>query len=260
MPPIGAITTSKRENQLKQLRKRLTYANVMSSIAVFLVLGGGAAFAANQLGKNSVGTKQLKKNAVTAVKIKNNAVTSPKIAGGAVTNAKIGEGAVTGGKLAAGSVDTGKLAEGAVNAGKLGSSAVGTEKLAAGAVTAGKLADGSVTPDKLSTSYLQASTAGLPIAGASVSSSGGLRKWFNRFGGQPTVEKLSTGAYKLTFPGLEGQAYLGNSVGLVSLNDPSPGEIVRGSSAGNPRIATYDSTGAAADRGFDYVLFVPGTD
>jgi hypothetical protein len=55
---------------LKQLRKRLTYANVMSSIAVFIVLGG-AAFAAVQLPKNSVGTKQLKKNAVNSAKVKN---------------------------------------------------------------------------------------------------------------------------------------------------------------------------------------------
>ncbi len=50
---------------MKQIRKRLTYANVMSSIAVFLVLGGATAFAAGKLGKNRVGTKQLKNNAVT---------------------------------------------------------------------------------------------------------------------------------------------------------------------------------------------------
>jgi len=74
---------------LKQLRTRLTYANVMSSIAVFLVLGGATAFAANQLGKNSVGSKQLKKNAVTAAKIKKNAVTTAKIRNRAVTGAKI---------------------------------------------------------------------------------------------------------------------------------------------------------------------------
>jgi len=76
---------------LKQLRKRLTYANVMSSIAVFLVLGG-TAFAATQLGKNSVGTKQLKKNAVTAAKIKKNAITTAKIKKDAVTGAKVNEG------------------------------------------------------------------------------------------------------------------------------------------------------------------------
>lgn len=74
---------------MQQIKKRLTYANVMSSLAVFLVLGGGAALAANQLGKNSVGTKQLRKNAVTAAKIKKNAVRTAKIRNRAVTGAKI---------------------------------------------------------------------------------------------------------------------------------------------------------------------------
>jgi hypothetical protein len=64
---------------MKSVRKRLTYANVMSSIAVFLVVAGGSALAANQLGKNTVGTKQLKSNAVTTAKIKNGAVTGSKI-------------------------------------------------------------------------------------------------------------------------------------------------------------------------------------
>jgi hypothetical protein len=63
---------------VKQLKKRLTYANVMSSIAVFLVLGGATAIAAG-LAKNSVGTKQLKNNAVTTAKIKNDAVTGAKV-------------------------------------------------------------------------------------------------------------------------------------------------------------------------------------
>jgi hypothetical protein len=59
---------------LNQIRKRLTYANVMSSIAVFLVLGG-AAFAAVKLPKNSVGTKQLKNNAVISSKVKDGSLT-----------------------------------------------------------------------------------------------------------------------------------------------------------------------------------------
>jgi hypothetical protein len=84
---------------MKQARKRLTYANVMSSLAVFLVLGGGAAFAASKLAKNSVGSTQLKRNAVTAAKLKRNAVTEAKIANSAVTGAKIRAGAVTGAKI-----------------------------------------------------------------------------------------------------------------------------------------------------------------
>ena len=54
---------------MKQLRKRLTYANVMSTIAVFLLLGGATALAATKLAKNSVGTKQLKNEAVTPPKL-----------------------------------------------------------------------------------------------------------------------------------------------------------------------------------------------
>jgi hypothetical protein len=67
---------------MKSARKRLTYANVMSSIAVFLVVAGGTAFAASQLGKESVGTKQLKKEAVSLAKINAAAKSSLKGATG----------------------------------------------------------------------------------------------------------------------------------------------------------------------------------
>jgi hypothetical protein len=58
-----------------RIRARLTYANVMSSIAVFLVLGGSA-YAATQLPKNSVGSKQIKSNAVTSSKVRNGSLLS----------------------------------------------------------------------------------------------------------------------------------------------------------------------------------------
>lgn len=86
-----------------RLKRRLTYANVMSSIAVFLVLGGATALAASQLGKNSVGGAQLKRNAVTAAKIKKNAVTSTKIKKDAITGSKIKDGSIGGADINAGS-------------------------------------------------------------------------------------------------------------------------------------------------------------
>lgn len=95
-----------REHHLKQIRKRLTYANVMSSIAVFLVIGGASAFAAGQLGKNSVGSKQLKKNAVTAAKIKKNAVTGAKIQAAAVTGAEVKDGSLAGADINVGTLGT----------------------------------------------------------------------------------------------------------------------------------------------------------
>ena len=50
------------------LRNKLTYANVMATVAVFIALGG-VSYAAIKLPKNSVGAKQLKKGAVTPVKL-----------------------------------------------------------------------------------------------------------------------------------------------------------------------------------------------
>jgi hypothetical protein len=84
---------------MRLMPKRLSYANVMSSLAVFLVLGGATAFAAQHLGKNSVGKTQLKSNAVTTAKIKKNAVTTAKIKSNAITTAKIKNDAVTGDKV-----------------------------------------------------------------------------------------------------------------------------------------------------------------
>lgn len=71
---------------MKRLRRHLTYANVMASIAVFLVLGGGAAYAAKKIGSN-----EIKANAITTAKIKKNAVTTAKIKKDAVTGAKVKE-------------------------------------------------------------------------------------------------------------------------------------------------------------------------
>jgi hypothetical protein len=67
---------------MQRIRGILTYANVISTVCLFLLLGGGAAFAATQLPKNSVGAKQLKKEAVTLAKIAKSAQTSLKGATG----------------------------------------------------------------------------------------------------------------------------------------------------------------------------------
>jgi hypothetical protein len=77
---------------MRRLRAQLTYANVMSSIAVFVVLGGGA-YAATTLPKNSVGSKQIKAKAVTSSKIASNSVTSAKVKDGSLlaTDFKAGQ-------------------------------------------------------------------------------------------------------------------------------------------------------------------------
>jgi hypothetical protein len=128
----------------KTLRGHLTYANVISTLCLFLVLGGGAAFAATQLPKNSVGPKQLKKNSVAAAKIKNGAVNANKLAANAVSASKLADGAVGTGKLADNAVTTGKLGDAAVSTGKLANEVVTTGKIANDAVTGAKVNEGSL--------------------------------------------------------------------------------------------------------------------
>jgi hypothetical protein len=66
---------------MSQLRERLTYANVMATVAVFIALGG-ASYAAIKVPKNSVGAKQIKKNAVKASEIANSSVGTEEVANG----------------------------------------------------------------------------------------------------------------------------------------------------------------------------------
>src|SRR3978361_1178537 len=98
------------------LIRKLTYANVMATIAVFVALGG-ASYAATQIPTNSVGTNQLKNGAVSTAKLQGTSVTTNKIAKEAVTGAKV--------KLSTlGAVPTAKLAENASALGGLNSAQV----------------------------------------------------------------------------------------------------------------------------------------
>jgi len=143
---------------LTAVRQRLTYSNVIATMALFIALGGVAVAAG--LPKNSVGPKQLKRGAVTTPKIRKKAVTSAKLATGAVTIGKlgpnsvgpsnIGNGAITSAKLGPSSVLASAIKNGVVTTNKLSSEAVTTPKLANEAVTTAKLGKGSVTAAKLS--------------------------------------------------------------------------------------------------------------
>jgi hypothetical protein len=101
---------------IKRLRSKLTYANVMATLAVFAVLTG-------------VGYAVARSGKVTTRQIKN----------GAVTSKKIHKDAVNANKIKSGSVGRSELANGAVGTGKISNSAVITKKLANGAVTTAKV-------------------------------------------------------------------------------------------------------------------------
>ncbi|HET7764974.1 MAG TPA: hypothetical protein VFK92_07765 [Burkholderiales bacterium] len=73
---------------MSTIRKRLSYANVIATIALFVSLGGGA-FAALRVSDNSVGAKQLKRNAVTGAKVRNASLTGVDVKDGSLTGADV---------------------------------------------------------------------------------------------------------------------------------------------------------------------------
>jgi hypothetical protein len=145
---------------MKTIRSRLTYANVMSTIAVFLIIGGATAFAATHLG-NSVGTKQLKKNAVTGAKVK--------------------DGSLTGADVAAGSLATANFADGSINSAKVLDNSLTGKDVADNSLTGKDVED-----DSLTGADIQESTLGqVPDAA--------------KLGGKPPTSFTSSSIYKKEF-------------------------------------------------------------
>jgi hypothetical protein len=124
---------------LKQLKRHLSFANVVSCLALFMALSG-VAYAA----KTIVKTQNLVNGAVTTAKLRN----------GAVTTGKLRNGAVTGQKIAAATIGSSQLANGSVRSGQLGGQVVTEPKIKNSAVTESKLGSGSVSSSKLTSSFL----------------------------------------------------------------------------------------------------------
>lgn len=74
---------------MTRIRKRLTYANVIATLALFIALGGGA-FAAFRLPRNSVGNRQLRRNAVTGSKVKDGTLTGSDFKKGSIGSTQLG--------------------------------------------------------------------------------------------------------------------------------------------------------------------------
>jgi hypothetical protein len=151
---------------LKSFTPRISYANVVSTLALFLALGGATAYATGQLPTKSVGAKQLRPGAVTADKIRKNAITSPKLAALAIKS----------GKLASGAVKTPKLANASVSGEKLAPEAVSTSKIAANAVMGNQVDEASLSkvPSASNADNATFAESANPVAFAAIDQEGGV--------------------------------------------------------------------------------------
>jgi hypothetical protein len=131
---------------LRRVRARLTYANVVATLALFIAVGTGGAYAANTIGSSDIIDESLLSQDIKNGEVKNadlaaDSITSTRLANGSIQNSDLGPDAVTTSKIKAGNVGTTDIADNAILTGKIGDGNVFTNDLADGAVTSGKVLD-----------------------------------------------------------------------------------------------------------------------
>jgi hypothetical protein len=126
-------------------RKQLSFANVISMMALFVALGGTS----YALAKNSIGAKEIKKNAVAASEIKKNAVRAAEINRNAVGASEIRSNAVAGGDVADGGIGSLDLGDNSVGSGELSDNSVGNSEMGDNAVGGGEVTDNSLNADDI---------------------------------------------------------------------------------------------------------------
>jgi hypothetical protein len=109
--------------------QRLTYANVMATLALFVALGG-ATYAAVRIPRDSVRSKQIREDAVKASEQAPDSVDGSNLMDGSVAAVDLGPS----------SVESGSIADGAVGNDDLGPDSVNSAKIADGSVGPGDLA------------------------------------------------------------------------------------------------------------------------
>jgi hypothetical protein len=104
---------------MRRPHRRLSYANVCSTLALVLALGTGGAYAANTIRSGDIVDGEVKNADLGA-----SAVTSTKINDGSVLNSELGANAVTSAKINTGSVLNADLGDGSVTSAKVANDAL----------------------------------------------------------------------------------------------------------------------------------------
>ncbi len=138
------FNTTQDRDQAPRPRRRFGYANVMSTVSVFMVLAGGTALAAS-LAPNSVGSKTVKDEKLKSVDLKD---------GAAVASSDVIDGSLTGADIADGTVNTPDLANNAVNSAKVADNSLTGGDVNDGSLTGTDVTDNSLTGDDVDESTL----------------------------------------------------------------------------------------------------------
>jgi hypothetical protein len=110
------------DTRFSRVRKRLSFANVVSMIALFVALGG-TSYAATSLARNSVGKGQIRANAVGKSEAAPNSIGKSEIGTSAVGRSEIATDGVAASEIKKDAIDSDEIADGGLQAADLSDAA-----------------------------------------------------------------------------------------------------------------------------------------
>jgi hypothetical protein len=125
-------------------RPRLTYANIVSTLALVIAMSTGGAYAASL-----VRTSDIADGAVNNPKLRDDAVGRAKLRDDAVGQAQLGSGAVTTSKISSAAVTAAKVAGNAITSAKVANETLTTDDVADATLLGNDLQDNSIGAQKL---------------------------------------------------------------------------------------------------------------
>jgi hypothetical protein len=210
------------------IRPHLTYANIVATLSLFLVVGGGTALASYVVSSNSqiasnaisghkppsgkhaniikesvnatdiapasIGNRKLTNGAATASKIATGAVTSPKLAANSVTGISVLDGSLTGQDLQNGAITTANVGQGFLTqAGGDRALRFFAHEWSTGTTTNNDIAFGRVTLHPTSSNHFQVCFNFIGTWGYGISIDGGALVTHTQSTGCGPTETLTTG-------------------------------------------------------------------
>ena len=184
------------------MRPRLTYANVVSTLCLCLLLGGGTALAANTIGSSdvideSLLSQDIKNGEVKIADIGQGAVATDELANGQVKTADIGDGEVMTADIGGGQVKNGDIGSGEVHSGN-----VANDNLTGGDVAPNSLKGADIDETTLDIGDSARAYAVVNTAGCSSPPSGTCSAVFQKRG-ISSVTRIDTGRYCVEATGID---------------------------------------------------------
>jgi len=146
----------------RQLRRRLTFANVCSLLALVVALGTGSAYAAN-----TIGSSDIIDESIQSVDIKNGEVRQGDINDGGVTSHKIADGTVANSDIATGAIGSNSVLDESLTSSDLGTDSVGATEIADSSIDSGEIVDNSLFAADLAPNSVGSSEIAADAVGAS---------------------------------------------------------------------------------------------